>query len=242
MPLESGDGTGPGSDATQFPHALDGLEQRGGALLVVGTVPNEQYERVSQHLLGDERPAAPRRRLVVADDSTAKERLARTGPTTPEYARAVVREGVPESVRGQPTAADRQPEPTGGARVHHVGPSLDELGLTLTDIIDQFTAAADGLSAAELRVAFDCLPELLAQYGEETTFRFLHVLTNQIRARGGIAHFHLPEPIADRSIRALEPLFDAVIELRVRDDELQQRWHVLGEAVVPEWSAVDGPR
>jgi hypothetical protein len=238
MPAESGDDSGHDADATRFARELNSLKRRGSALLVVGTVPDEMYERASRQMLGDERAADPRRRLVVSDDPSVGERLSWTGPTTPEYARVVARE---TSARSTATAAasagasDPTLGATGAAKVHNVDSSLDELGATLTDIVEQFDAAAGGLAAAELRVAFDCLSTLLAQYDEQTVFRFLHVLTNQVRGRKGMAHFRLPKPVDAQSVRALEPLFDAVIELRVDGGELQQRWHFVERPFVSEW-------
>jgi hypothetical protein len=232
MPVERED---TGTDAPRFAHTLSDLKRRGCALLVVGTVPNDMYDRASQQMLGDDRAEAPRRRLVVAGDGTAAARLAATGPTTPEYARIVARDAVDGDVA---TPSDAAVESAAAAKVHHVDASLHELGSTLTQVVDQFEAAAGGLDPAELRVAFDSLPALAEEYDEATLFRFLHVLTNQIRARNGMAHFHLPGSVDDRTIRAFEPLFDAVVELRGRGDELQQRWHFVDGDFVSEWLAV----
>jgi hypothetical protein len=239
MPVESGEDTGQDADATEFARALNSLKRRGSALLVVGTVPDEMYQRASRQMLGDDRAGEPRRRLVVADDPAAGERLSTTGPTTPEYARVVARDTAARSAAAASAGgADPTLSTPGVAKVHHVDSSLGELGTTLTDVVEQFDAAAGGLAAAELRVAFDCLSTLVAEYDHETVFRFLHLVANQVRARRGMAHFRLPRAVGDRSVRTLEPLFDAVIELRVDGGDLQQRWHFVERPFVSEWLTV----
>ena len=234
--MDSEGETGEDAEATRFARALNDLKRRGSALLVVGVVPDEMYERVSQRMLGDERAVDPRRRIVVSD-VPVDDRLATTGPTTPEYARVIRRDTAARSAVAATQTGPQSLSPD-APKVHHVDSSLGELGTTLTEVIDQFDAAAGGLEPAELRVAFDCLSTLAAEYDEETVFRFLHIATTQVRSNTGMAHFRLPKRVDARDVRTYAPLFDAVIELRVDGDELQQRWRFVDRSFDSEWLSV----
>ncbi|QCC47925.1 DUF7504 family protein [Halobellus limi] len=66
--------------------ALDDLKSRGSALLVVGTVPEDVYNRVSACLLGGDADA-DRRRLVVERGSGSEIRFDRIDRWTPEWTR-----------------------------------------------------------------------------------------------------------------------------------------------------------
>jgi hypothetical protein len=50
-----------------------------------------------------------------------------------------------------------------------------------------------------------------------------------------MAHFWLPRELDDEAVRVLEPLFDAVVELRLDGTELQQRWHFRDVDLTSEW-------
>lgn len=117
--------------------------------------------------------------------------------------------------------------------------SVAELGVEIADAIEQFDAVAGGLAPAELRVAFDCVAPLLSTYGERTVFRFLHLFANNVRLVGGMGHVRLPKPLESETTRLLEPLFDAVVELRLDGTEAQQRWHFRDADVTSEWLPLD---
>lgn len=117
--------------------------------------------------------------------------------------------------------------------------SVAELGVEIAGAIDQFDAVAGGLAPAELRVAFDCVAPLLSTYDEQTVFRFLHVFANNVKLVGGMGHVRLPKPLESETTRLLEPLFDAVVELRLDGTEAQQRWHFRDADVTSEWLPLD---
>ncbi|ADE03060.1 DUF7504 family protein [Haloferax volcanii] len=210
-------------DASTFQLGLDDLKRRGSALLVVGSVPTELYSRASKQMLGA--PDEPRRRLLVLNDSTPlADRLDDDIQRTKEWTRVVRYSTLERSAAASsspdavPTAADTYERRVGGG--------LGQLGTELANDVTEFDSLSGGLSPAELRVAFDCLPSLLSRYQRDQVFRFLHVMTSHVRARNGMVHVWSPGDREDERTRLLEPLFDAVVELDVEGTEARQRWHL----------------
>jgi len=249
--------------------ALEELKSRGSALLVVGSVPEEVYAKVSSCLLGGD-CTADRRRLVVEGAPAPDARYESVDRWTPEWTRilqcdVVARGSTGKAGRGEslppsgpgtagrsrstgPTSrlsVGRSAHPTTGENetrreaTRNVEGSIAELGVDIGEAIQQFDAIAGGLEPAELRVGFDCVDTLLAEYDERTVFRFLHVLANDARAANGMAHVRLSQPFDADSTRLFAPLFDAVIELRLNGSEPEQRWHLRDADTVSEWLPVD---
>lgn len=228
--------------AVTFAQALAELKQRGSALLVVGTVPDEMYVRVSRQMLGDPGAEQSRRRLLVYREGNrqgAAERLHDTGPITPEYARLVAYSESARSVSAASPSTDSTLDPSSLPKEHAVGESLSDLGVAVSDVIEQFDATARDLGPAELRVAFDCLPSLLGQYDVQQVFRFLHILVTEVRSADGIAHVHLPRERTDDTVLTFEPLFDAVVELSIERGLLHQRWDLRDSPLVSDWLPVE---
>lgn len=244
---------------TSFARALDELKGRGCTLLVVGSVPEEMYARMSAKMLGDG-DASDRRRLLVTPGpglSHGDVRLANVSRRTPEWTRIVqyqtrARSSVTAVGTGgsaapspdSPTNADADADGRAGADARDplakvVDGGIAELGSELATTIAQFDGIASGLAPAELRVAFDCLPALLSEYGRQPVFRFVHVLGNNVRSVGGMGHFWLPRDRGAETVRLLEPLFDATVELRLDGRELGQRWHFHDANLSSEWLSVE---
>lgn len=246
--------------ATSFARALDELKSRGSTLLVVGSVPEEMYARMSAKMLGDGNESH-RRRLVVTPVTGVSHRdlrLADVSRRTPEWTRIIQYETPARrsaTVAGNGSSAVSSPvSPTsvdsasvGGDRTdvdrrdplaEVVDGEITELGSEISKTIAQFDGIASGLDPAELRVAFDCLPSLLSEYDRETVFRFLHVLGNNVRSVGGMGHFWLPQDRDAETTRLFEPLFDATVELRLDGHELTQRWHFRDTKISSEWLSV----
>lgn len=239
-----------GEDAISFAHALDTLKQQGSALLVVGSVPDETYAEASARMLGDPTADPPRRRMVVVpefDRRRAVTKLNDAGDLSPEWTRIVVHDSTARSgAAGAEVAADAQmhvanvdsPALRVARATEVVEGDIASLGATISTVIEEFERAANGLEPAELRLAFDCLPSLLTEYGEETVFKFLHPLAYHVRQVGGMSHFWLPRERTSEITRTLEPLFDAVIELRIDADGVKQRWHFRDLDIVSDWLPV----
>jgi len=251
--------------------ALDDLKSRGSALLIVGSVPQDVYARVSACLLG-ESGGADRRRLVVERGASSDIRVDQIDRWTPEWTRIlsfdVAARGATTDAPGA-TATGNQLGPGGPdeptALSSHFGPdstSLDsysgdptpedvtvtvggsiiDLGAEIGTAIREFDAVAGGLEPSELRVAFDCVVPLLSEYDRQTVFRFLHLLANDVRTVDGMGHVRVPERLDSEIVRLLEPLFDAVVELRLHGGEPQQRWHLRDADTASEWLPVDTPK
>ncbi|MFD1684951.1 DUF7504 family protein [Halobellus litoreus] len=249
--------------------ALDDLKSRGSALLIVGSVPQDVYGRVSACLLG-ENGDEDRRRLVVKRGPEADSRFDRIESWTPEWTRifsydvdarsatdAAGATGAGSSF--DPDGPDAPSSPTAPSPIESdAGPfdaysrrqgpedvtvtirgSIAELGVEIGTAIREFDAVAGGLDPAELRVALDCVAPLLSEYDRRTVFRFLHVLANDIRSVGGMGHVRVPEPLESEIVRLLAPLFDAVVELRLDGREPQQRWHLRDADLSSEWLPIE---
>jgi len=264
--------TGGGPDGTDVgatvgvATALDDLKSNGSALLIVGSVPDEVYARLSGCMLGDE-DAADRRRVVVERGTSPDARFEDVERWTPEWTRILrwdvaarrsttangqrathpgARAGPSPNSRDEPTPMGHLPDVDSTPRIYvgergYAGASVTaegsiaELGVAIGEAIEQLDSVAGGLDPAELRVAFDCVAPLLSEYDEQTVFRFLHVLTNDVRTVDGMAHVRLPEPLESETTRLLAPLFDAVVELRLDGTTPQQRWHFRDANVSSEW-------
>jgi hypothetical protein len=235
----AGGGVGPDDDdGVSFAHALATLRERGSALLVVGSVPDETFATASATMLGDPSAEPQRRRLVVASERTsgsAIRRLRETGPVSAEYARFLTRgDGTRNAAAGSASPDEVTP------RTHALEGSVGELGETIDGIIAEFALFAGGLDPAEFRMAFDCLPTLLCEEGRETAFRFLHVTIALVRSVSGMMHVRLPRDAESAVVGLFEPLFDATVELRIDGSGLEQRWRFRDRELTSEWLPVDG--
>ncbi len=113
--------------------------------------------------------------------------------------------------------------------------SLSEISSEVVDSIDALTDRADGLSPGEVRLCFDSLGPLFVDHDPEQLFRLLHIVTSSVRRVDGIGHYHLRVDRDSDHVNLIEPLFDALIEVRRNDGVPEQRWHVLGTDVSSDW-------
>ncbi|WP_254839623.1 DUF7504 family protein [Natronomonas marina] len=82
----------------------------------------------------------------------------------------------------------------------------------------------DGYGGPETVVTFDSLTVLLQYVELERAFRFLHVLSNQVRSMDAVAHYHIdPEAHDDQVLATLSSLFDAVARFDDGDWEIRSR-------------------
>lgn len=222
-------------EVTTLDGALAELKRQGSASLVVGSVPHESYSQVSERMLGASEGGRSRRRLLVVPESdreSAVARLRATGPLDEAHAGVVACNGTARS------ASARESTATPGPPVCRVDGSMEDLGLAITDVLERFDTASGGLEPAELRVGIDHLPDHLSTYDTPATFAFLHVVTRQIRSRGGMGHVRLPRDRDTQVVRTLAPLFDALLELRLDGYRLEQRWHLRTHDIVSDWLTV----
>lgn len=206
-----------GSGTGTFAQALAALKRRGCGLLVVGMAPDAHVD-VCQRLLGDA-VAEPRRRLIVLTGGTAsaEERIHGGCGDGDGALRVIDRRG--------PTRSAAAATPT--------SPVLDLRTLS-TDVDGALAdlAPEEGrFEPAELRVCLDSVGCLLDANGTDAVRSFLGETCEEVRARDGMFHAHLPLAHGSDRVEALAEPFDAVVEVRPGD----QRWHLPDEGITTDW-------
>lgn len=213
----------PAAPPEAFSERLQGLKANGSAVLVVGSVPPEVSVHHCRRLLGTS-TEPPRRRLFVFTNGTfdLASRLPQAGPVAPGSTEVIT------AATTRSAAAQVGPGPDVPAVELGEAASLPELGIAISEAIERFEARHAPLEPAEVRLCLDSLSPLLDAYGEQATFEFLAVVAARVRSVTGMAHVHLPVERDARVARLLAQPVDAVVEVRVRGDEPQQRWHLDG--------------
>lgn len=212
-------------ESTTFAQTLAEMKREGSNLLIVGEATPGAHATASARLVGD--GSSPRRRLFVF---TRGADVCANLPEDVDPATTVVVSQATEG--GSATPMDL---PAGMSEEVVESDMLAPLAMRVIAAIDEFEDETDGLEPAQLRLCFDSVTSLLRDHQSENVFRLLHLVTSRVRQVNGMGHFHL---LLDRDsdyVRLLEPMFDAVIELRVDDDETQQRWHLRDREVTSDW-------
>lgn len=215
-----------------FVSALHSLKQKGCSLLVVGAVTDSVSTTVCQSMLGDS-DFSTRRRLFVATDREAATAcdLLPTAVQNPDPGRVKV-VSFSGAIR-HATTQSQSPQPQ--VPVERVPRSeLSDLGIVISEAIADFEAQAGTLAPAEVRVCLDSLTPLV-EYDHERLFQFLDLLNGRIRDVGGMAHMHLQVDRDSEIVHLLEPLFDAVVELREHNGEPEQRWYLQDSDLRSGW-------
>lgn len=217
MGTESDDGT------AAFTRSLASLKREGSNLLVVGAGSDEAHGELCTRLLGD--TVGDRRRAFVSTE--------RGGCVPAEYRRGDA-ERLSYELATRSAAAAASPS-SGPDLPSATVRDLSSLGEAIARTIDEIDTEVGGLAPAQFRLCLDSLRPLLEEHTEKQLFRFLHAVANDVRAADGMAHYHLPLAYDTSTVRTLEPLFDAVIEVRDGEDGPQQRWHLTEDAVETDW-------
>lgn len=222
---------------SRFERELSSLKETGSSLLLVGTVPRRRFYDVAVNLLGDT-AQGPRRRVLVGPDEgieTQFERLTeRSDPLGSDHVRAIQIGGPTRSAATK--SSGQQPSVT----VERVSEAdLSEVGDEVLESIKQFESVGGPFVPAELRVGVDGVTSLLKRHGTESVFRLAHLLNALVKQKSGMIHYVLPLDREGDPVRTLAAVFDAVVELRMRDGELEQQWELLDSEITSEWVAVD---
>ena len=218
-------------EAASFAKALASLKRRGSNLLLVGPAYESAHLPASRRLMGD--ADSPRERLLVLTDRDVEKgtRL----PNGAEPVRTVEHRSLTRS------AARPAPSP---CPLFISGPdgephdSLVSLGNEIADEIEAADDRAGGLAPGQLRVCLDSLAPLIEEHDRQRVVAFLHAMTSDVDRVNGMAHYHLPVPTDADVVGFIEPLFDAVIELRVGSDGPQQRWTLTDGRGSTDWLAL----
>jgi len=210
------DREGTGDAGAEFDRALDALGESGAAFLVCGDVPPDVHERACERWLG----ATDRTRIVARTIGTRAADLA-----------------MAETVSFETTLRSAAEAPAGpDAGVD----SISGLGTALVDAIGRLEPRTS--EPGELRVCVEALEPLRRRYDDETVFRFLHLLTNRVRAADGLAHVHLSTGPDAELASTLRSLFDGVVTLRTAGGVPEERWHLAEPELTTAWLPVEsGP-
>ncbi|MEF8840900.1 MAG: hypothetical protein V5A62_04650 [Haloarculaceae archaeon] len=215
--------------AASFAKALASLKRRGSNLLLVGPAYESAHLPASRRLMGD--GDSPRERLLVLTDRDAA-REARL-PDGAEPVRTVEHRTLTRSAAARPA-----PSPAPLSISGPDGEPHDPLVALGNEVADEIAAAderVDGLAPGQLRVCVDSLAPLVEEHDRQRIVTFLHAMTSDVDRVNGMGHYHLPVPADDEVVAFIEPLFDAVIELRVGTDGPQQRWTLTDGRGSTDW-------
>jgi hypothetical protein len=116
-----------------------------------------------------------------------------------------------------------------------VAGDLRDLGEAVEETVESFEAEAGNLSPAQLRLCFDSVTPLVTDHDYRDVRRFLLGLTETVERLDGMAHYHLPAEYDSETVETLEPLFDAVVEVRRVETEIQQRWTLQDPDLTTDW-------
>lgn len=213
--------------------SLTVLKRDGGTVLVVGSVPEDAFDRATATLLGssdeENTPLFVHHGQNVA---TARRRLSMAGHP---QSTATVLDHRTSAARSTAAA------PGGDSPLDHDannGPTV----ISHTDSIESLPGAVhnaivDGelSDCGQLRVGVDSVHSMLESTSLERTQAVIDGIGREVREHRGIGHFHLSAPRDDDAVASLEPLFDAVVELRVGDVDVEQRWRLTETGYETDW-------
>lgn len=207
---------------TTFAQALAALKQEGSNILLVGADAAGSHDAVCHRLLGEGECNSRYRVFVTNGDRRSSSHGNQSD--------------VQRSHTIDYSALDR---PTGNSPPNTENISLGALGIEIIETIDELCDDANGLEPSELRVCADSLVALLRAHRSETVFQFLHMTTSRISTARGMGHYHLPLDRDHDAVNLFEPLFDAIVEVRSRDDRYEQRWELRDQGLSTEWLPLD---
>lgn len=222
-------------DDREFSGALARLKAAGGALLVVGDFPRDLYSDVCYRMLGYH-GSQRRYRLFVSTD--AEHPPASTCAHSPSSGPRGPQTQVVQYTTAQRNVDTSHQRLREGRPTTVVDGDLGDLGRTISGTIDHVTDQRT-LEPAELRLCFDSLGPLLDHHDTDEVFRFLHLLVGRLKAVDGMGHFHLPQSPGTETVLRMQALFDIVVELRLREHQLEQRWHLLKADLTTAWLPVE---
>lgn len=212
-------------ESATFAQALSELKREGSNLLLVGEATADAHAAASRRLLGD--PSESRRRLFVF---TRGADVCADFPddADPSTVRVI-------SQRTQRGTAKPASWPDDLDEIVVESDMLSPMATEVIEAIEAIDEEVGGLEPAQLRMCFDSITALYREHQSENVFRLLHLLTSRVRQVNGMGHFHLRIEKDSEHVRLLEPMFDAVIEMRVEDGDTQQRWHLRDQEVTSDW-------
>lgn len=219
-----------------FGETLENIKRSGCTVLVCGAIPRAEMERVSARLLGD--ATGPNERLRVfglldADLDSVSRRLRLAGDGNAPA--CVIRFGDERRSSSAAEGTDLGPR----LRVTDVPEDVDAFEAAMKEDIANLEAERPGLDPAELRVCVDSLLPLLAEYDRKRVETFLDRFDEVVGETRCMAHFILPVNPDAPIVKSLVPYVSIVVGLRLTDDGLQQRWHLVLSDYRTDWISID---
>jgi hypothetical protein len=208
-------------DSTTFAQRLEELKREGANLLLVGDTSRGAHTAASRRLLEG---AEDGHRYVFVFAEGADLCTSLPDHADPATTRVVVQAADGPGASGW--TADLEE-----VRVEEADPSA--LASATVETVDALHD--DAADPGDLRVCFDSITSLVRDNDSEDVFRTLHLVTTRVRQVKGLGHFHLRIDRDEDYVRLLEPVFDAVVELREAESGPEQRWHLRDSEVVSDW-------
>ena len=209
---------GAAAEQTDFAQTLATLKRNGSNVLLVGTETVDAHAELCHRLMGDSDDES-RYRLVVTGDHDSLSGVAREPDD--RTVRTIDYSTLELEATADAESSGRTP--------------LGTLAIRVIEAVDEFEDAADGLESSQLRVCVDSLVRLLEEHTAEKVFRLLHMTTSRVVHVQGMGHYHLPLERDHEAVRLFEPLFDAVVEIRTREDAYEQRWELRDREQPTDW-------
>ncbi|MCL9815722.1 DUF7504 family protein [Natronocalculus amylovorans] len=216
---------------------LDNLKRTGSNLLIVGKSRHTAHPKACTSLLGSD-DAGPRHRLFVTIDPTTivENRLKYTASERVDSSLGVIK--YTQLARGSAVTSAQEQSLTRPSKREAYAEDIGAVGIELSEQIAQIEAAHGRLAPAALRVCIDSVIPLFESYDQEIVFRFLRLVTDRIRSVHGMGHVHIQTDRDARYVKLIEPLFDAVIELKQENGSVYQQWDLRESGLSTDWLEV----
>jgi hypothetical protein len=199
-----------GDDAPSLSDVLAKLKRTGCTILVAGE-SRMAREAMSQRLFGA--PDVPRHRVLLAPNGDYPVEPWLPRGVSPSHVKTV---SVCERDRSATAAHPDAPSP----QSIDLDTALDELHAAIADWSHRFDPGV-------LRVGVHTADTLAEAYGREQALSFLEDVFERVRNRRGMGHVYLDQPTEHPLVDDVEPLVDAVVEVRFPDThQPEQRWYI----------------
>ncbi|MFB6197927.1 MAG: hypothetical protein ABEI52_06620, partial [Halobacteriaceae archaeon] len=194
---------------SRFERELSSLKESGSSLLLVGTIPNDRFYEMGIQLLGDA-DQAPRRRVLAGPEDAIQTQIEELSGEAVRLDGDRIRAiNFADQTRSAVAQSAKTPESVPVELVPRDDPAA--LAWAIKENINQLEQRGGVPNPAELRVGIDGMTDLLKANGDETVFRFVHMLNALVKRRSGMIHYILPIERDGVTVRTLQPLFDAII-------------------------------
>ncbi|MFB6071900.1 MAG: hypothetical protein ABEJ88_02935 [Halobacterium sp.] len=228
-------------DAEAFSNELAELKRGGCNVLVASDAPGR--DPACERLLGA--PELDRHHVFLTTAADVQTVLDRHRPRRTDPGSFAVVDASP-STRSAAAASPSAPQPVVARYADepwydHV-PALADFGAvfeTTRRALDRVATGADG--PGEVRLCLDGLDPFFdavdrGEAAEDALFRFLHMLTGEVRDADGMGHAHVSTTVDDDVLATFEPLFDATLTIETTETGgARQRWRLHESGRVTDW-------